>query len=410
MTARERIHSALSHREPDAVPVDLGSTPSSGISVGAYNSLKEELEMHYGKTKVYDVVQQLAEPEDEILRRFSVAAIDIARPWTADDGRWYRAGEQIWYPLWFRPEEGSDGAKAVHHQDGSRIAAQPTGATFFDQTSFPYLDGYPENFSELSQHMTYVPWHALVHSPWDQAGEEDFWNLLRSRTKKLREESDAALVVNAGCNLFEWGTFLRRIDNFLMDLYLEQAKVEALLDTLMEHHLNTLSHICEAVGDCADVIRLGDDLGMDSGPFMAPELYRKFFKPRHSMLCSFIKRNSSMRPLLHSCGSIYALLPDLIEAGFDAVNPVQTNVRNMEPERLKREFGKDISFWGGGADTRYVLNQADPHEVRNHVLRQVEVLSRDGGFVFAAIHNLMPDVPAKNILAMFNAVEEFNGK
>jgi len=116
-----------------------------------------------------------------------------------------------------------------------------------------------------------------------------------------------------------------------------------------------------------------------------------------------------MRPFLHSCGSIYALLPDLIEAGFEVINPVQTSTRDMEPERLKKEFGKDITFWGGGCDTRAVLNRASPAEVREHVLKRLEVFAPGGGFVFATVHNILPEVPPENVVAAFDAVREFNG-
>jgi len=148
---------------------------------------------------------------------------------------------------------------------------------------------------------------------------------------------------------------------------------------------------------------------MDSGPFMPPELYRKLFKPRHRLLCEYVHSHSSMKTFLHSCGSIYELLPDLIEAGYDVINPVQTNCRDMEPRRLKQEFGADITFWGGGCDTRHVLNRATPAEVKAHVRERLEILSPGGGFVFNTVHNILPEVPPENIVAMFEAVEEFGG-
>ena len=142
---------------------------------------------------------------------------------------------------------------------------------------------------------------------------------------------------------------------------------------------------------------------------MSPATYRRFFKPRHAQLCAYVKEHSGMRPFLHSCGSIYKLLPDLIEAGFEVINPVQTSCRDMEPERLKREFGKDVTFWGGGCDTREVLNHATPEEVRAHVLRRLEIFAPGGGFVFNTVHNILPDVPPENVVAMYGALGEFNG-
>jgi uroporphyrinogen decarboxylase len=194
-----------------------------------------------------------------------------------------------------------------------------------------------------------------------------------------------------------------------MDLVLNPGEVERLLDALMEVHLATLEKVCQAVGDVADILRFGDDLGMDSGPFMAPKIYRQLFKPRHTILCDYVHTHSQMHTFLHSCGSIYRLLPDLIEAGYDIINPVQIGTRDMEAKRLKREFGKDITFWGGGADTRHTLNHKSPAEVKDHVRGLLEIWMPGGGFVFNTVHNILPDVPPQNIVAMFEAIEEFNG-
>ncbi len=191
-----------------------------------------------------------------------------------------------------------------------------------------------------------------------------------------------------------------------MDLVLEPVQVERLLDALMELHLATLDMVCQAVGDVADILRFGDDLGMDSGPFMSPKTYRSLFKPRHTILCDYVHTHSQMHTFLHSCGSIYRLLPDLIEAGYDIINPVQTGTRDMEPERLKKEFGQDITFWGGGADTRHVLNRAQPQQVKDHVKRRIDIFGPGGGFVFNTVHNILPDVPPENIVAMFEALDE----
>jgi uroporphyrinogen decarboxylase len=412
MTSRERIIAAIEHREPDKVPIDLGSTPSSGISVIGYNNLKKSLGITGGKTLVYDVVQQLAQPEDEILDLFNIDVIDVGRTFNTSDNDWHEIktanGSTAFYPKWFNPELQEDGTWYAYDQNKELIAKMPQGATFFDQTCYPWEDGYPSDFKQLPEAMNKVLWANLAHSPWDCAGDDDFWERLRANSLKLREESDKALMVVCGCNLFEWGTFLRKIDNFLMDLVLEPEKVEGLLDALMEVHLATLAKVCDAVGDVVDIIRFGDDLGMDSGPFMAPDTYRQLFKPRHTVLCDYVKKNSQMKTFLHSCGSIYRLLPDLIEAGYDVINPVQTNSVEMDPATLKKEFGNDITFWGGGADTRTVLNGKTPQEVKDHVKERLEIFSPGGGFVFNTVHNIMPDVPPENIIAMFEAINEFN--
>ncbi|MBD3266663.1 methyltransferase [bacterium] len=413
MNSRERILKSIAHQKPDRVPVDLGSTPSSGISAVAYNRLAAHLNLAIPPARVYDVVQQLAEPDEPVLDLFGADVLDIGRTFSQEENSWYAItladGSAAHYPTWFRPEQ-KDGAWIARSKDGTRIAAMPPDAMFFDQTYFPYLDGYPDDYATLPDAMSKVLWAAFVHSPWDRAGEDGFWDTLRNHALYLRNNTDKALMIVVGCNLFEWGAFLRRMDNFLMDLVTQPAEVEKLLDALMEIHLSTLKQVCQAVGDVADIIRFGDDLGMDSAPFMAPKIYRQLFKPRHKILCDFVKANSSMHTFLHSCGAIRALLPDLIEAGFEIINPVQTNCRGMEPKELKQEFGGELTFWGGGCDTRHILNSAAPAEVKKHVSDRLQIFAPGGGFVFNTVHNILPDVPPQNILAMLNALNEFNSR
>lgn len=408
MNSRERVLSAINHVEPDGIPVDLGATPSSGISAVAYDNLIKHLPIENKRNWVYDVVQQVAQPSDEVLDYFRIDTVDLGRTFNTNDSDWYDFtllnGGTAQQPAWFHPVLQPDGAYLVF-KDGEAIARMPEGAFSYDQIIFPFLDGYPDGYgSSFDEAMGKVLWSSLVHSPWDHAGEEAFWETLRENALRLRAASDRAIVLSAGCNLFEWGTFLRRLDNFLMDLVSEPRHVARLLDALMERHLASLEKICRSVGDVVDIIRLGDDLGMTTGPFMSPGTYRKLFKPRHKVLCDYIKENSRMHAFLHSCGSIYQLIPDLIEAGFEILNPVQTNTRDMAPQRLKKEFGGDVTFWGGGADTRSILNLGTPSQVKDHVSKNIEILSPGGGFVFNTIHNILPDVPPENILAMFEAV------
>ena len=408
MTSRERVLSAIAHKTPDQCPLDLGSTPSSGISAIAYNNLKKHLGMTDGHTRIFDVVQQVVQPEDEIIEKFGVDVIDIGRVFNEKDSDWYDVtladGSIGQYPTWFRPEKQPNGEWIAYDKDRTKIARMPVGATFFDQTYFPYEDDYPDNYDDLDRQMGKVLWSALVHSPWDHAGEPDFYKTLRERVIKLRESTDKALMITCGCNLFEWGTFLRRMDNFLMDIYSDEENVEALIEQLMMRHLATLEKVCAAVGDVVDILRFGDDLGMTTGMFMSREKYQTFFKPYHTQLNEYVHKHSNMKTLLHSCGSLYPIIPDLIDAGYDILNPVQTSARDMDPETLKREFGKDITFWGGGCDTKSVLNRGTPDEVYDHCRRMIEIFNQDGGFVFNQEHNILPDVPPENILAMYRAV------
>jgi len=410
MNSRERILAAIDHVEPDGVPVDLGATPSSGISAIAYDRLIKRLQLGNTHNRVYDVVQQVTQPEIEILDRYRIDVLDIGRAFNTAPDAWYPFtlldGTVVEFPTWFRPERQPDDS-FVARRDGEVIARMPSGANFFDETVWPLIDGYPDSYADLGRQMNRVLWQGLAHSPWDNAGDPDFWPRLRQAALHLRETSDRALMIVCGCNLFEWGTFLRRLDNFLMDLVTCPAEVERLLDALMERHPATLKIVCETVGDLVDILRFGDDLGTDSGPFMSPATYRRLFKPRHTQLCEYVHNHSQMRTFLHSCGSIYKLMPDLIEAGYDVINPVQITSRDMQPERLKREFGSDIAFWGGGCDTRHILPGATPEQVKDHVRRNIEIFAPGGGFVFNTVHNIMPDVPPENIIAMFEAVDEY---
>jgi uroporphyrinogen decarboxylase len=186
--------------------------------------------------------------------------------------------------------------------------------------------------------------------------------------------------------------------------------VSRVLDELLKRHLATLEKVCASVGDVVDIIRFGDDLGMISGPLMEPETYRMFFKPRHKQLCDYVKSHSKMHTFIHSCGSISRLMPDLIDAGIEIFNPVQTNAAGMEPAFLKKEFGKDCTFWGGGVETVGTLNNGTPEQVREQVLERLDIMSAGGGFVFNTVHNILPDVPPENVIAMFDAVHEYNNR
>jgi uroporphyrinogen decarboxylase len=410
MNSRERILSSINHKQPDRIPIDIGATPSSGISAVAHHNLIKHLGLNL-KNYVYDVIQEVAQPEIELLDMFKVDVLDIGRFFNSSDDYWHKLelikGYPGLYPKWFNPEKQPDGSWLGVGPTGEFIGKMPVGATFFDQIIFPYVNGYPNDFSNIKYDMSRVIWGGFGFPPYDRIGEKDFWKLLRKIIIEERSKTDKALLIGVGCNLFEWGTFLRRIDNFLMDLYLEPVNVQRLLDKLLERHMDFLSKICEAVGDVVDIIKFGDDLGTNTGPFIPPEIYNEFFKPRHKIMCDYVKANSSAHTMLHCCGGIYELIPGLIDAGFEIINPVQINAVNMEPERLKKEFGSDITFWGGGCNTQSVLNLATPQQVRDHVRRNLEIFSKGGGYVFNTVHNIMPDVPPENIMAMMETVHDF---
>ena len=411
MNSRERLLTAISHKEPDRIPVDIGATPSSGISAVAYHNLIKYLGLNL-KNHVYDVIQEVTQPDIEILEMFKVDVLDIGRYFNNYENYWQELelikGVPGLYPKWFNPEKQPDGSWLAKGPTGEYIGKMPAGATFFDQLIFPYVDGYPADYRNIDHDKSRVSWGGFGFPPYDRMNEKDFWKLLRETIAAEKAKTDKALLIGVGCNLFEWGTFLRRIDNFLMDLYMDPENVHRLLDKLLEGHMAFLGKICDAVGDLVEVIKFGDDLGTNTGPFMPPEIYKEFFLPGHKQMCDYVKKNSSAHTMLHCCGGIYELIPGLIEAGFEILNPVQINAYGMEPERLKKDFGKEITFWGGGANTQSVLNKATPQQVKDHVKRNIEIFSKDGGFVFNTVHNILPDVPPENIMAMFEAIRDFD--
>ncbi|MGM0365455.1 MAG: uroporphyrinogen decarboxylase family protein [Actinomycetota bacterium] len=207
--------------------------------------------------------------------------------------------------------------------------------------------------------------------------------------------------------MFETGTFLRGMANFMIDMYKDKEKTKKLLDRLVERNLMKLEKVIGGVGEYVDLLQFGDDLGGQDGPFMSPEIYEEVFKPRHKRMWDFVHDRSNCKVFLHSCGSIYKLLPGLIDAGLDVLNPVQTTARDMEPEKLKKEFGKDIIFWGGGCNTRDILAKGTPKQVQEDVKKRMAVLAEGGGMVFNQIHNILADVPPENVISMLEAAYEF---
>jgi uroporphyrinogen decarboxylase len=404
MNSRERILSAINHIQPDKVPIDLGSSTVTGISATAYNNLKQYLNVD-SQTRVFDVVQQLANVDMEIINMLGADALDINRVST-EGGEWYDVqlsnGSKAQYPSWFRPVRAEDGSWYTTDNDGTVISKMAAGATFFDQMYYPFENGYPESLKDLKEAMKKISW--VVHSHASNLNETE----LREKLINLKDTTNKALVMSGGVKLLELGFFIRRMDNFLMDLMTEEAKMSEMLDMLVEMHLAGLEKKCRNLGDIVDVIRFGDDLGMTSGPIMDLDTFRRLFKPRYRILCDYVKKHSNMKIFMHSCGSIKQFIPDLIDVGIDILNPVQTNCFGMDLVALKNEFGKDITFWGGGVDTSAILSTGTPQDVRRDVLIRCEILSRDGGFVFAPIHNILADVPPENIMAAYNAVKEFN--
>jgi uroporphyrinogen decarboxylase len=400
MTSRERVLAALEHRETDRVPVDLSGHRSSGVAAVAYPKLRKYLGLPPRPIRVYDVVQQLAVVDDDVLDRFGIDTIELGRGFAQDEQSWQPwtlpDGTACFVPAWTRIER-EDKRWIIRSDSGRILAHMPDGSLYFEQTYFPFLNS--DDLDAISDVLGESMWTAIASPPGPINDNE-----LSEGAKRLRAVTDRAVIGLFGGNLFEVGQFLYRNDKFMMLLAAEPKHAHRFLDKLVEIHLTNLERFLAAVGEHIDIILFGDDLGMQTGPMMSPKMYCEFFKPRHKLLWNRAKQLADVKVMLHCCGGVLELLSHLIEAGLDAINPVQISCSGMNAGQLKAEFGSEITFWGGGCDTRDVLPDGTPQQVAEHVKKQVGILRRGGGFVFQQVHNILANVPPENIAAMLDAV------
>ncbi|MBI4556799.1 MAG: methyltransferase [Candidatus Hydrogenedentes bacterium] len=407
MTSRERVLSALNHRESDRVPVDFSGHRSSGVAAIAYARLRDHLGLPRKTIRVYDPLQQLAIVDEDVLERFGVDTIELGRGFALDDQYWndwvLPDGTPCQMPAWVAPER--DGSRWVLRSRTGRVIAQmPTGALYFEQTYYPYYE--QENLDDIPAAMRESMWCAVASPPGPLADGPEGLERLEAGAKKLRASTSKAIIGLFGGNTLEMGQFFWRNDRFLTLLAEDPDKVHAFMDRLVEVHLANLERYLGAVGGSIDVILFGDDLGMQEGPQISPAMYREYFKPCHQRMWARAKQLADVKVMLHCCGGVRELLPDLIDAGLDAINPVQVSCRGMSAAGLKQDFGRDITFWGGGCDTQHVLPNGTPDAVRRHVREQVHTLRPGGGFVFQQVHNVLANVPPENVVAMFEVVRE----
>lgn len=397
-TSRERVLKTLQHQEPDRIPIDLGAMASTGIAAIAYAGLKQYIGIPGGQIRVFDIEQQLAEVELEVLEHFQVDVISLQNT----------LGEEqpgCWKP-WKLPN-----GEACQIPDGIDLRVdEKLGGWLIWENGFPV-----KRMSENSLYFTQIL-HPLAELttpeqlqavPRPVVTDEEL-AFLQRQSKMLFETTDFAIMANFGGSIHETGQNLRGWAQFMLDLAVGGAFIDDLIGGIVETQLANLRLYLEAVGDYVQIIQFGDDLGMQDRPQMSTEMYQRYLKPGHTKLFQHVHDHSDCQVFLHSCGSIYPLIPDLIDAGVDILNPVQTSARDMDPARLKAEFGGQITFWGGGCDTQQILPNGSPEEVKDHVAKQIDILAPGGGFVFNQIHNIQPDVPLENIVAMLEAAQEFH--
>jgi uroporphyrinogen decarboxylase len=304
-------------------------------------------------------------------------------------------------PRWALPERGK-GQWVMRGTSGRVLARMPDGALYFEQCYWPFLE--QDDFDTLPEALGENMWCAVQSPPGPIVAGERGLKILADGARRLRERTDRAIIGLFGGNLLETGQFLYRNDGFLMLLASDPDRADEFLERLVQIHLENLERYLSAVGPYIDIIVFGDDLGMQNGPQISPKMYQRLFKPRHARMWQRAKELAPVKVMLHCCGGVRELLDDLIDAGLDAINPVQINCAGMETRGLKQDFGERITFWGGGCDTHAVLNRASPAEIRDHVRGQVSTLRTGGGFVFQQVHNILADVPPENIIAMFDAI------
>ncbi|MEM2940572.1 MAG: uroporphyrinogen decarboxylase family protein [Thermoproteota archaeon] len=400
MNSRTRVLTTLRHEEPDRVPIDLGSMPSTGIMAIAYAKLKKHLGLKQGILRVYDVGQQLAEPEREIIDMFKVDVISLTRtlePCGPGGGSWKEwvlpDGTSCEVPAWFNPEPDGAGGWFIKNEKGIVTSKMPRGSLYFDSIYHPL-----EKIETLE---------VLEDYDWEgnKVGDEYISNL-RSKAEHLYSNTGFAIHFFGVGSVHEWGQGLRGWSNWLVDLSSRRSFASKMLDRMMDVLTHNLKKYVEALKDYVQIIGFGDDLGIQTGPQVSPKTYRELLKPCHNELFQYVKKHSKMFVFLHSCGSIYDLIPDLIDAGVDILNPVQISARNMEPERLKKEFGDQVTFWGGGVDTQNVLHAGKSEEVYEHVKKNILVFARNGGYVFNQVHNIQANVPPENIIAAYRSAYE----
>ena len=401
MKSRERVLTALNHKEPDRVPIDFGGMRSTGISAIAYNKLRKALGLKNGNAKLYDVFQQLADIDVDVLQKLSADVVQVHRLCPAFGIKikeWKEGilpdGSKCLEPKDFNPVKRADGAHELKTADGKVIAVRTDGGLYYNPAFFPLAN------MESEKDVDDFSWEVMGKE------EEDF---IRAQAKYWCEKTDYAVMGSFGGNILEQGHALCGYEKFMLDIAMRPELVEYLLDKVAENHIANLERYLKASGDYIQIIVVGDDLGTQYGMQLSLDMYRKMIKPRQAKVYDYIKKHSKAILFLHSCGAISELLPDLIEIGIQVINPVQTNAAGMDPVILKKKFGRNLSFWGGGVDTQKTLPFGTIADIVKQAKERIKIFAPGGGFVFNQIHNVQADIPPEKVIAMYNAAKE-NGK
>jgi uroporphyrinogen decarboxylase len=381
MDSRTRVRLALDHREPDRVPLDLCGSRMTGIHLHAYRRLRAALGLPAIEPRVGDLTQQLAEVDDDVLDAIGA------------DVRGIGPGS----PSTYRRVMGDDGVHLTFTDEWGVGRRMPKVGGLYYDTSSPPLAGEVEDA-------------AIDAFAWPDPADPQRYDGLAERARRYAEEERRAVLVGSICGGVSEGLFkLRGFEDGYLDLAAEPARARKVMERVLQVKLAYWERVLPMLDGLVDVVAEADDLGGQDRTLFSPRTYRELVKPLHAELFGFIRARTDAKLFLHSCGSIRELIPDLIEVGVEVLNPVQVSATGMDSAELKREYGRDLVFWGGGVDSQRVLGPGTPDDVRRDTARRIADLKPGGGFVFAAVHNVQPNVPAENLLAMLETLEAHGG-
>ncbi len=376
MNSRDRLETSLNFKEPDRVPIDLGGIVT-GITTGANKALKSYLNIESDDPLV-DRVQQLSLPSDAVLERLYVDTryiyLQASRDW-----------QDIELPDNTYQDEFGVIRKAAFNADGWLL--------YYDFVGHPLSDA--ETVADLAKFK------------WPDPHEPSRYEGIEEAARKMSEETEYGVMANVISSIFEFSWYLRGYMRFYEDLILHPDMIRALLGMMGEYQRALMSEVLDRIGPYISVVMTGSDLGTQRAPAMSPEVYYSLVWPEYKKLWDLIKSKTDAKIFYHSCGSLYPMIPYLIEGGVDILHPIQPRASEMgDREKLKREFGDKLTFWGG-FDQQHVLPHGSPGEVREETKRLLDAFMPGGGFVFAAGHNIQTDVPPENVIALFDTVREF---
>ena len=378
MNSRTRVVQALDHQEPDRIPFDLGGTGLSTIHVTAYENLRRHLRLPKIEPEVAFVPEQLVRVNEDLAQRLDA------------DVRPVLPGAASSFEYIFR-DEGDYEAYTDEWGIGWRMPVD--GGFYYDMYHHPLAAA--DSLEEMKAH------------PFPGPLDDGRFAPLLAQAEAAAAAGKAVALAGPCAGIAEVYSWLRGYEEYYIDLALNQSWVAYMLDRLVEFKSAYWERALSEIGHLVDVVVEADDLGGQNSTLMSPRTYRELIQPRHQRLFSFIKGQAPVKVFYHTCGAVRSLIPDLIDAGIDILNPVQISAAGMDLHELKQEFGKDLVFWGGGVDTQQVLWTASPGEICDHVRKNIDALAPGGGFVFAAVHDIQANVPPENIMAMWEAWQEY---